>query len=58
MCSHCLFPVVTSLKQVVITKLVTATDLLQVVPTRLVQAVRNKVLPASYRVEIIHMSKF
>jgi hypothetical protein len=39
MCSHCLFPVVvTSLKQVVMT----VTDLLQVVPTRLIQAVRNK----------------
>ena len=51
MCSHCLFPVVaTSLEQVVIfhlvTKLMTVTDLLQVVPTRLIQAVRNKLLRA------------
>jgi hypothetical protein len=40
MCSHCLFPVVvTSLEQVVInlfTRLMTVTDLLQVVPTRLI----------------------
>ena len=51
MCSHCLFPVVvTSLEQVVIiylvTRLMTVTDLLQVVPTRLIQAVRNKLLRA------------
>ena len=46
-CSHWLFPaVVTGLKQVVIT-LLQVTDLLQVVPTRLIQAVRNKLLRAS-----------
>jgi hypothetical protein len=42
MCSHCLFPVVvTSLEQVVITllttRLMTVTDLLQVVPTRILK---------------------
>jgi hypothetical protein len=50
MCSHCLFPVVvTSLEQVVITvltRLMTVTDLLQIVPTWLIQAVRNKLLRA------------
>jgi hypothetical protein len=50
MYSHCLFPVVvTSLEQVVInlfTRLMTVTDLLQVVPTRLIQAARNKLLRA------------
>ena len=50
MCSHCLFPVVvTSLEQVVInlfTRLMMVPDLLQVVPTRLIQAVRNKLLRA------------
>jgi hypothetical protein len=42
MCSHCLFPVVvTSLEQVVITllttRLMTVTDLLQLVPTRILK---------------------
>jgi hypothetical protein len=37
MCSHCLFPV--------IARLMAVTDLLLVVPTRLIQAVRNKLLP-------------
>ena len=36
-CSHCLFPVV-------VASLMTVTDLLQVIPTRLIQAVRNKFL--------------
>ncbi len=51
MCSHCLFPdVVTCLEQVVITLIVTrlmkVIDLLQVFPTRQIQAVRNKLLRA------------
>jgi hypothetical protein len=49
MCSHCLFPVVvTSLYGTScyhpVTRLMTVTDLLQVVPARLIQAVRNKLL--------------
>jgi hypothetical protein len=48
MCSHCLFPVVvTSLEQVVLTLAQgcwRVTDLLQVVPTRPIQTVRNKFL--------------
>ena len=50
MCSHCLFPVVaTSLEQVVLTLAQgcwRVTDLLQVVPTRPIQTVRNKFLRA------------
>jgi hypothetical protein len=51
MCSHCLFPVVvTSLYGTScyhpVTRLMTVTDLLQVVPARLIQAVRNKLLRA------------
>jgi hypothetical protein len=37
MCSRCLFPVV-------VTRLMTVTELLQVVPSRLIQTVRNKLL--------------
>ena len=45
MCSHSLFPiVVTSLEQV--TRLITETDVLQVVPTRLIQPVRTTLLQA------------
>jgi hypothetical protein len=53
MCSHCLFPVVvTSLHGTscyhdhLATRSMAVTDLLQVVPTRLIQAVRNKLLRA------------
>jgi hypothetical protein len=57
MCSHCLFPVVvTSLEQVncyhLVTRLMTVTDLLQVVPTRLIQAVCNKLL---YELVVINL---
>jgi hypothetical protein len=45
MCSHCLFPVVvTSLEQFAVTRLMMVTDLLQVVPTRLIETVRDKLL--------------
>jgi hypothetical protein len=46
MFSHCLFPVLKSLEQFVITlkTLMTVADLLQVVSTRLIQAVRNNLL--------------
>ncbi len=47
--SHCLFPVVVTCKSGascyhLVTRLITITDLLQVVPTRLIQDVRNKLL--------------
>jgi hypothetical protein len=40
MCSHCLFPVVVTSPEQVVRRLMTVTDLLQVVPTRLIQPVR------------------
>ena len=56
MCSHCLFPVVvTSLEQVVInlfTRLMMVPDLLQVVPTRLIQVVRNR---SCYELVVINL---